>query len=272
MSNAQIYNEKRGIVFRTYHNVNLGPDKAFEYLEGYKRTLGNMGYCGLKAELEFYHKYRKEFKLVVAGDMGDHTDFSMPGDTCNTRIDVTTSFDVKTFRDYEPFVNDGEKYKIALIDKSNWELVDMIDIAFPKCEICGGYLFKIGALMGENFNRHGESQWSHDQKFINVCQSCNEFSEIESITTSYLFQVSEYAENIPDDLPHKEYLQQVSNYKNNCYNYLKKIFDPHLMGLAEYKYKTISRDGDGYWGFDLLVVNNFIKDYLDDFIETGIIE
>jgi len=273
MHPAKTYKEKRSILFSIFHNLSKGgPEKAFEFLDGYRKTLGEKGYIGLRAELEFYKKFIKEFSLVVAGDVGDHTDFVGQFDNVQTRIDVTTRLDMKRLNEYEAFIRDGQKYKIAIVDKNNWDLIDLVDLRFPTCNNCGGFLFKIGVLMGENFNRRGESSWSHDQKYLNVCPSCGDFEEIDTITSHFLFQISEYAQGIPAEVSQKEKNSLIQNYSKDAFNYLKKTFDPHLMALAEYRYEITKRDGDGFWGFHFNIVNSFVDNYIKDPIETGLIE
>ena len=267
---AAIYNEKRRILFSTYYKRNLGPSAAFEYLEKYKQTLTDAHYIGLKAELEFFDKYKSDFKLCVAADVGDHTDFSGIDSSGSMRIDVTTCMDMKSLSDYEPFIKEGEKYKIAIIDKTNWELSSLVDISFPSCIECGdSFLFKVGVMMGENYNRHGESQWSYDQKLLNVCPSCYYHEIIETITTPFMPQVSEFVKELPEEMSTDEKCEKIKEYKSDVFKYLKKSFDPHLMGFAEYDYQIYDRDGDGSWGLDFLFVNKFVDNYLDDFIEIG---
>ena len=121
---ASTYNEIRRIIFSTANNPKRGFALANEWLEKtYKNKLGSRGYAGLKAELYFYEKHRHEFKLTVAGDMGEHADFSGMYGTDATRFDVTTNLDFKKFHNYEPHMGDGLYYKIALLDKNNFEII-----------------------------------------------------------------------------------------------------------------------------------------------------
>ena len=96
-NSAKIYNDIRRILFSTYHKY--GIDKTLEYLEGYKVKLESPSYIGLKAEINFYKKKCKEFDLVVAADVGDHTDFSGRLGSQSYRFDVTTNADYKKLKD-----------------------------------------------------------------------------------------------------------------------------------------------------------------------------
>ena len=175
---ASEYNRIRGILFRTVHDQSKGFSCAYDYLEkSYRHKLGNRGYCGLKAELNFYQKHGQEFNLTVAGDMGEHADFAGSYGSLTARFDVTTNLSYKKFRDYEPYMGVGLRYKIALLDQNNFEVLDVFDLAFPKCDSCGGYLIPCIVLLGQNYNPHGESQWTNDQLLIDVCTGCNEYFE-----------------------------------------------------------------------------------------------
>lgn len=114
---AEVYNRIRRIVFSTANNPKKGFGLAREYLEGYQDDLGPRGYIGLMAELNFYQQYGKEFNLTVAGDMGEHADFAGIYGGCATRFDVTTNPDFKQLSNYEPFITDGIRYQIAILDK-----------------------------------------------------------------------------------------------------------------------------------------------------------
>ncbi len=270
---AQIYNEKRCILFSTFHDSkNGGVNKAFEYLENYKNCLESKSYIGLKAELEFYKKYGDKFSLTVAGDMGDHTDFTGCIDSNMTRIDVTTCIELKSLKEYEPFLTQGKKYKIAVMDKQNWQLVDLVDISFPLCSCGNSFQFKIAVMMGENYNRQGESQWTHDQKYIEICPICFSMNILDTISTHFMFQINEFEKNIPYTFQENKKQQEIENYKANVFRYLKKQIDPRIMGLGEFICKTNAPDGDGNWGIDFSIVNNLVTEYLGDFIETCLIE
>jgi len=89
---AENYNNIRRIIFSTANNPAKGFQLAHEWLDStYKVKLGPKGYSGLKAELNFYQRHGQEFKLTVAGDMGEHADFSGMYGSSATRFDVTTN-------------------------------------------------------------------------------------------------------------------------------------------------------------------------------------
>lgn len=126
---AAEYNKIRRIIFSTYHDSKKGKEVAFEYLEGYKKSLRNNSYIGLKSELHFYDKNVKEYKLTVATDVGDHSDFSGFIGSEVYRIDVTTNLSYKSLTTYEPLQRkDDAKYKIAVVDHTG-DIKELISIS-----------------------------------------------------------------------------------------------------------------------------------------------
>ena len=102
---AEYYNQVRRILFCAVHNPSQGFSTAYEWMEKtYRRKLGAQSATGLMAELKFYERYRKDFKLTVAGDVGDHADFCGLFGSRATRFDATTNLDYKKFKTYEPFL------------------------------------------------------------------------------------------------------------------------------------------------------------------------
>jgi hypothetical protein len=196
---ASEYNKIRRILFCTVHDKSKGFSYAYEYLETYRKHLGTAGYCGLKAELNFYEKHKREFSLTVAGDMGEHADFGGCYDSHQTRFDVTTNLSYKNFKDYEPYMGQGHRYKIALLDKNNFEVIDVFDLAFPKCESCGGHLIPCVVLLEQNYNHHGESRGTNDQLLIDVCTGCSEYSEKNRYTHGGLLSPQEFSDGIDVD-------------------------------------------------------------------------
>lgn len=173
---AETYNKIRRIIFCTANDRTKGFSVAYEWMEKtYRRQLDTQSYRGLMAELRFYERHRKDFYLTVAGDMGEHADFAGMFGSRPARFDVTTNINFKKFINYEPFMGTGPSYKIALLDQENFEVIDVLDLAFPRCNCCGGHLFPAIVLLDQNYNRHGESQWTNDQLLIDVCAGCEEY-------------------------------------------------------------------------------------------------
>ncbi len=243
---------------------------ANEWLEKtYKKQLSFPSYLGMKAELRFYEQCRREFHLTVAGDMGEHADFSGLYGREATRFDVTTNLDFKKFSDYEPYMGDGVAYKIALLDQDNFEIIDVFDLAFPRCQFCGNHLIPCITLLNQNFNRHGESQWSNDQLLIDVCTGCNEVVEKHRYTHHGLFSPQEYFNNLDSSQDHEETVKSTEEYCVDTYKYFRREFDDHLMAVAQHTYKVTDHDGGGYWAIDFSFKNKAIADALPEDIECS---
>lgn len=269
--NANEYNKIRRILFCTINDPSKGFNIAYEWLEKtYKDKLGPTSYTGLKAELNFYEKHRKEFKLTVAGDMGEHADFSGVYENDAVRFDVTTNINYKEFSSYEPFLGDGIEYKIALLGSKNFEVIDVMSLAFESCE-CGGYLLPFILLLGENFNKHGESQWSNDQLMMKVCSNCQCFNETERHTHHFLFSPSEFSADLPDEMPISKKIDKTQEYCLDSYKYFRRNINDNLMGVAEPYYKITSQNGGGLWVFNFHFKNKVVASLIDKEFECGLI-
>lgn len=264
--NAKIYNNIRRILFCTANDPMRGFPCAYEYLEKtYKNQLDIKGYSGICAELKFYEKYRKEFNLTVAGDMGEHADFAGTLGNQATRFDVTTNIKYKKFKDYEPYMGHGPSYKIALLDQENFEVIDVLDLAFPKCDFCGGYLIPTIILLNQNYNRHGESLWNNDQILMDICESCEQYSEKARYTHSGLLSLEEY-HDYNDDY---ESLDLIDSYVTSTYKYLRREYSDHLMAIGSHNYKITEPDGGGYWGLNLKFINSAVSNRMPTWIECS---
>ncbi|MFY0572931.1 hypothetical protein ACN28E_55145 [Archangium lansingense] len=261
---AETYNRIRRILFSTVHNPQQGMAKAREYLERYKKRLGPNGYVGLKAELEFYERHRGDFALTVAADVGEHADFSgvLSGKAC--RFDVTTTLRYKKWDTYEPYLGQGLGYKIALLSHDTFELVDVLDLGFERCE-CGGYLIPCVTLLGQNYNQHGDPTWSNDQILMDVCTGCEEYVERSRYTHHFLFSPSEVADSLigdedSGDEDNKAAIRAaVQKHTLSAYKYFRREFDDRLMSVAQHQYKITDPKGGGHWGMQMVFVNQAVE-------------
>ena len=270
---AQTYNEIRRIIFSVANDPHRGFAVANEYLDKtYQKKLGPRCYAGLKAELRFYEDYRSEFRLTVAGDMGEHADFSGLFGRDITRFDVTTNLAYKSFGDYEPFLGDGIKYKVALLDHANFNVIDVFDLAFKKCERCdgNGYLIPFILLCDQNYNRHGESQWTNDQALMEVCTNCSDYGERDRFTSTFIQSPREMADDIYASFDDEDAGEILDSYVLDQYKYFRREFDDNLMAVASHSYIMTDRDGDGYWAINFNFKNKAVAESLPDDIETDV--
>jgi len=259
---ATVYNEKRRIVFSTFYK---NPEDARKYLEGYKAVLGPHGYVGLKAELDFLEKYRTPFKLILAADIGDATDFAGQFGSEVYRIDVTTNESFKSLLNYAPFQQDGEKYKIAIMDKANGELIDLVDINLPFCNRCSeSRMFDIALLLPER-RPDGATTNEFDQVKISYCPVCDQAESHERFTTyglrdfesaraSYL-EAQELGE---DSAPWDE-----RAYVTQAFRYVRKTMSANIVALAANRYTVTNHQSrDGFWETYLHYVRPLAEEWL----------
>lgn len=270
MPSASIYNEKRRIIFSTFHKH--GAETAFQYLEGYQRALGPAGYIGLRAELEFYVKYRKEFSLTVAGDMGEHADFAGVMGRAPVRFDVTTNKSYKKLREYEKFVCDGFDYKIAIFDQANWEIIDVLELSFPKCSGCGdSFIFSLALLHPMNYNRRGDPLWHNDQEIIDFCPCCGIQKSIPIFNTTvrtYTEIYNDASSFIDDSNDDGESVNEyVINELRSSVKFLEKESGANIVGLAEEGIRQMSKYHNEEGGIYFPYLSDVIRREFPDFYE-----
>ncbi len=277
---AQLYNEKRRIVFCAANNEKKGFNVAYEWLDGYKQELGNKSYIGLKAELKFYEKYKKEYALTVAGDTGEHADFSGVIDKKPIRFDVTTNLDYKKFKDYEPFLGDGIKYNLAFFDKNNFELIDVLSLAFQSCH-CGGFLIPSLLLLPENTSLHGRPNGTYDQILFEVCTHCYEYSILERYSHHLLYSIGEYSSMLfehyeENRISDKVFSRAIDDYTLAVYNYFRREYKEDLMCIGSRRYLDLMHltgiKGDGRYIFSFDFMNKMVMDDLPDDLDFDIDE
>lgn len=255
---AETYNNIRRILFSAANNPNKGFTVAYDWLEEtYRKKLDPLGYRGIFAELKFYERHRKDFCLTVAGDMGEHADFAGMFGNSPARFDVTTNIDFKQFSDYEPHMGAGPIDKIALLDKGNFEVIDVFDLAFPRCSDCDGYLIPAVVLLDQNYNRHGESNWTNDQVLIDVCGNCEDWTERSRFTQFGLLSPSEYRNSI--EAGHGGALRATHDYTVSAYKHCRRLCSDYLMAVATQNYLTTEQDGGGYWSINFDFVNSAVR-------------
>lgn len=263
---AAVYNEKRRIVFARYQK---DPIEAKKWLEGYRNVLGPTGFTGLSAELEFFERYRRDFELVPALDVGDATDFAGVIDGVMYRIDVTTNLELKKLQSYEPLQAEGYRYKIAVYDRQNFELVD---INFPFCSACKtGRVLPTTMLLGENFNRHGESTWTNDQLLVKICGDCGDYAVVDRTSTHYLYDF-EYWYNVLNEVAEEaretgsapvDVEAEAQEHAISAMRYLKECFGQFLVAVGGQDYKITNRQtADGFWTYRLVHVVPLVQAYL----------
>lgn len=267
---AETYNRIRRILLSVSNDPKRGFSAAYDMMEStYRRQLDPQGYVGLMAELRFYETHGREYCLTIGGDMGEHADFAGVYGAEPTRFDVTTNLAFKRFEDYEPFMGKGLAYKIALLDRQNFEIVDVLNLAFPKCKSCGCHLFPAIVLLGQNYNRHGESRWSNDQVLLDVCGGCEEIIERERFSHYGLFSVDENFDNgygLDDEV---SAFERNRDYAVSAYKSFRRKCSDYLMAVGSHRYLMTEPDGSGHWAIYFDFVNNAVASSMPRYVECS---
>jgi hypothetical protein len=259
MHPAERYNKIRRIIFSTANDPQKGFDTAWNWLSNYQKNLDRPSYTGLCAELAFYQHHSHDFSLTVAGDMGEHADFAGIFEGRATRFDVTTNLSYKNFETYQPYMGRGPRYKVVVVKNTDFEVIDVLDLAFPRCHECDGYLFPAVVMCRENHNRHGDPMMTYDQVLMDICSGCDLLRE-KSRTSHY-------------DMPTaQEYLDEAwtndadsasastEQHLLKVYKHFQKDYDQRLMILGSHQYVITDQDGGGYWGINFDFVNKAVEE------------
>lgn len=250
---VEIYTRTRRIIFA---QMLKDPGEAKRWLEGYRQTLGPTGYVGLRTEVAFFEQHRSDFDLVLAADVGDATDFVGVIDGAMHRIDVTTNAAFKRLKSYEPLQLQGARYKIAVFDQGEF---DLIDINFPFRPVCKtGRILPTGMLLEENMDAHGNSQWSNDQLLVKICSTCGEIEVADRITTPFLYDFAHLYSELNAAKNETKGLHETSidirgettAYARRASRYLSDAFGTRLVAVGGKNYEiTDPRNAEGFWAY-----------------------
>jgi hypothetical protein len=269
MHPAELYNKIRRTIFSAANDPQKGFETAWNWLHNYQKDLGRGSYTGLCAELAFYQRHSRDMSLTVAGDMGEHADFAGVFEGRATRFDVTTNLSYKSFDTYQPYMGCGPRYKVVVVSNGNFEVMDVLDLAFPRCRECDGYLFPAVVMCRENYNRHGDPMMTYDQVHMDVCSGCDllreksRTSHVDMPTAQEFFDEAWANDADSANASTEQHLLKM-------YKHFQKEFDEKLMILGSHRYVMTDRDGGGYWGINLDFVNQAVEeDVPRDPIECG---
>jgi hypothetical protein len=265
-----IFNDTRRTVLSGFMKDSA---EARKWLEGYRdrHVLDARGYAGLKAELEFFERYEREFGLVPALDIGDSTDFSGTQDGMSWSFDVTTNINFKNLAKYEPMQIRGRRYTIAVSGGKDFEL---IDINFPFCEDCKtGRVMPTAMLLDDNFCDDGESNWSNDQLLVTICSGCQRTEVVDRLTTPFLYGFDHWYQTLNEARAEAEDLgqppididQEILEYSTSALRYLRNQWGVYLVAIGGKDYKiTNPSDADGYWTYQLTHIAPLAEGYLQN--------
>ncbi len=286
---AAIYNRTRRILFSILNG--RGKEAALAYLNGVSSTLSRPSYVGLEAELHFYVRYGKQYRLTPSLDAGDKNDFTGIVRGKVGRIDVTTNPAFKRLADYEPFQKEGHDYYIAHVDKDSHDLLDVYDINFPFCGECGSRLFDVLLLLPPEVDSEGMERWdSMGQAAVQLCPGEPDFHSrlIAEAVTPWVFDFDNFFSY--DIVPRTDYEEvgapgtsygsydeyvdgEVRRYALENVHYYRKMFDRNLVAIGSLHYEiTNPTDGDGFWGTRMYWMDPLVQPHIEDVVEGDLYE
>ncbi len=266
-----LFNKARKHAFSVFNKYNSYDKSKFFLKDPRYSELKYTAKKGLLAELYFYSKYKKEFKLTPALDCGDKTDFTGEIESRLSRIDVTTNLSYKSRGDYSEFVHDGFAFWLVEVDFESNDIT-FIPLHFPQCENCKNPLYNLAFI-----EPHSTLAlwWSgYIQIIQQICLSCliyksgpildymiPKFSSIEENYADELLELQNYdyeeseRENISKDIKQRmeeDALEQGSSIAR----LVKKEFDQPIAFVGETDAVTMGSSGDEFWEFTRIYWNN----------------
>ena len=180
---AQLYNEVKNKAFAILHKD--GKEKAYRFLYGQFTVLPKTAWFGLKAELDFFTGYQREFCLTPSLDYGIKCDFSGFLNNTPCRIDVTTNINFKQLKNYDELQNSsGIPYKIVVMNKETGKMEDVFNLNF-KPDNQGGKVFDIALFMPMDYNRHGDPLYNPYQRIVSINSSTGLLVEEKQLVSDW---------------------------------------------------------------------------------------
>lgn len=246
---AELYNKARHHAFSmSDHSI----DCVVKILREEYGSLPNQSLCGLIAELNFYHNYRKAFNLIPALDCGDKTDFVGFINKEIARIDVTTNPSFKKLANYDhPIEMTGNKYYLATVDFKTGNLIDLIPLNIPKSQNNGlsGRIIDVAILRGPDYDKDGCCKYNPYQELIRFDTTDYSIKKYEIVTDWYINDFGTLLSDMPDEFDDEKIRKEIILHGSNVARLLSKESDYNILGCLSYDYRIITPDGDGEYGF-----------------------
>lgn len=267
MNAAHQYNHFKAEAFSIYHKNGMG--NLYQFLHNIRSKMSVPSWYGLKAELEFYHNYKKEFTLDPLWDYGIKADFS--GDInghSHCRIDVTTNIAFKKLQQYEPVQRrDGRLYKIVVMNKDTGKIDDIVDLNFPYDKTGHGRLLDVAIFEPSEVNGDGCLSYNYYQRILSVSSydAMDEALEKNVCTDIYLPDIKTFISEIPDDYPDEEYMNELNEYLVSSAKFLSKEYGHNIVACGQRHYRIDNpKTCEGEYVTKLYWKHPVIEDYLPD--------
>lgn len=269
MHPADLYNKAKAIVFSMLNKD--GDLQAYKTLEDWRKTLPITSWYGLKAELDFYTRYKDKYTLDPTFDYGIKCDFSgnIDGDN-NCRIDITTNLDYKKLEQYDAIQRkDKRKYKIVVMDKEKGEIADVFDLNFPIDSSGEGRLFEVAIFMPSSVGEDG-LKYDFYQDIVRVSTSDPEYDSHlkETCTDWYIPDFDYMISNLPEN---SNVGKEIKDYSISNSKVLDKSTNSNIVACGQRYYDIIDpHTGEGDWITKFYWKHPVIENYLDDYLEVDL--
>jgi hypothetical protein len=233
---ADIYYDVRNAVFKMFDQ---DPYMAYDHVDGFEQTLGPKVHDELIAELEFYGKYRDEYRLVLSDGDKEITDFKGLIDGRPFHIDITTNDSYLSLPHDDPFQRGVFKYKIAVVEKETGVLREFVDINFPYCKKCKeGRVYDIALLLPPKDQLAETKKPKYSQAHMRICGSCGDVNEVERLNDRTIVDYAEQRKQLEaqnhqltqQGEPPLDIDAEITRYALRTTRYLKYAFDNILIG------------------------------------------
>lgn len=264
-NDANEYNRIKAIIFSTYHNK--GISTALSWLDGYyqREAIDYKNYIGLKAEVNFFNKYREELVLDPIWDYGIKCDFvGNIEDSNNVRLDVTTNLSYKS-KDalFNLKQKTGRLYKFVKVNPDTGEIKDVIDYFNPSAKKAENrYNLAVFMLGDRDKNNPYVEVYS-----ISVEDPYEDVRHVETITDFYILDIQSVIAEMPDDMDSYEINSEIGKYCSTVAKMLQNHYGFRIDALGQHNYYPIDPDMKFikiYWRHPAL------KDYIDDTYEDDL--
>jgi hypothetical protein len=248
---AALFHNFRRRIFLIYEE--LGYDKTVDFIQNSK-VPANIK-AGLIAEVLFYDRYFKKFKLEPLLDALVKADFTGSKDGMLVNFDVTTNVKYKDIDDYLDVIQKREKlYEIVLVDLKNEEF-NFFPLRFPECPKCGKFSHYIIYLEPPSTDFYRATNISDAQTLVQYCGKCKYFKEIDTYTYE-VHSIHSTIETLSSETDvdgsriyaEREIQEVINSEALSIRKFFEKTSTFIISGVAENEYViTDPRDASGYY-------------------------
>ena len=277
------YMDARYRAFQTYHKSPMDATCIEPILSQYH--LNAMEAAGLRAELYFYHVYRKNYELTLGADCGDSCDFAGLMDGRPVRFDVTTNSNFKHVSHYVKASCGDFEYYVAEFDAAskNFKIYPVWQLASIPSVCCQGALaVPLVVIYPEDVSRGGTPDGWNYVKSMLYCVECETLS-VQKTYDEFLVkplsvfhaEASEYYESFQcgsdEERASHEMQTDYRRYLYGIYSYFKKVLGHDILAIGEWTYIMTWHDGSGYEGVKIIEKCRLLDKILPDDFEGSTI-